>query len=453
MFDSIIDKVFQQVQSQFESDRTHFSYWELTEKMPDVFVQKMLRERYEAIFENEKQRIATAPSHAAIGYEVPEIKKILDRLIDELKKKFLIAKEDIERLLRDTLLNRLQYLVMPLSTIETIVFHDAGARAVVDIAAKMRAFEKYRYYPDAIEKYASAKSITHLTKGQLRLLITEINQSLFGKDSLDNVLKVCGLIMKEVNDMQGRSTNTIEIELLMKAFADRSLHDFEVALNIEKELGNELINLYGLRQVLNRFSILKNKHTVPEGSAVKKGVSDEKRDTTKAVVESVKEEESGEVIDINQVIAASRKKEDTGSHARQLLEKGAGVTDRSVTLSDKDFNPAEVTNQFIREEMVEKFSEDTSSIKLSALKESGTLVLMETLISEEDHQMFLKKIFKNAPEDYDNCLHAINRAKTWKEAISILDDELDKYKADPFSKEAIRLSDLVYRRYYPPDVN
>ena len=448
-----------QLNVKINPSQSRWSYFELTHKNADEVIRKIFTLRYEDVFESERKRILTVGENSRIQYTSDAVSRCVEQLIDEHKKNFFIPKSDIEKIIKDTLLVRLEYIIMPLATAEKLLYQDVSARSVTDIVIKFREFEKFRYYPDALEKYAHAKNITHLTKGQLRLLIAEINQSLFGQGNPDNVLKLCALIMKEINDLQGKDAKSIETDLLMKAFNDRTLRDYEVALNIEKELGSEEINIYGLRQVLNRFNILKEKKAVPvvdqETVATEKPVAEKRKDTTDVIIEKVlKNDESGELIDINQIIARKSKKEPTDQLKAPVMndnpKTNADLIRRKMT-TPKIEKASDVTGEFIREELVESFSDDTSAIKLTALKESEQLVLLQSLITPKDEKIFMNAIFANDSKDYHEFISSINRTITWKEAIAVLDETLAAAKVDPYCREAIRLSDVVYTRYYPPE--
>ncbi len=443
--------------------KDQWSYFELTRPSTDEPLRRVFLQFHEEMFVREKKRLLASPDGFPVAYTSDAVLKQLDLLIDELKRQVIIKRRDVEGILRETILRQIQFIVMPLTTVENLLFREASARTVMDIIATFREFEKYRYYPDALEKYASAKGIAHLTKGQMRLLVTEINQSLFGPDGLENVLKVSGLIMKEICDLQGRATTSIDIRLLMMAFADRSLRDFEVALNIEKELGNEEINLYGLRQVLNRFALLKTKKGgVPSPVAEtmtqeppKPTVVEKTKDTTGVIIDKVlKEDESGEIIDIHEIIGQTKKDPTTRELKPPTSEtKKPPVPSAEKAPPEMAVIPDDVTGEFIKEELVEGFSDDTAAIKLLALREADRLAPMESLITEKDEKIFMKKIFFDDRADYRGFVNHLNRTKTWKEAINVLDEKLYGNKVDPYCKEAIRFSDIVYARFYPPEKN
>ncbi len=456
MLSILVDNLCRQLLQKIGSAGERFSYFELTHHDTDEVIGKIFLWRYEPVFIREKERIESGPKEFA--FQADHVQKGIAQYLNELKKAWVFSRKEVESILHDALMVRINYIIKPLDTAEQLLFSGCEARNVGEIVQCMKDFEKYRYYPDALNKYASAKNMTHLTKGQFRLLITEINQSLFGKGQLENILKVCGLIMKEINDLRGQTEPTLSIDLYMEAFRDRSIRDFEVALNIEKELGNQEINLYGLRQVLSRFLILKEKKTVPdmtpgetEGmqavmppkteAIFPKSVPETESEKSNKSGPVKKDEDSGELIDINEVLL-SEKARTTGIHPEPPPAK-----------EPSEEIDREVTGEFIREELVPKFSDDTKSVKILNLKEAEILEPLETLITPKDEKIFMKKIFGGNDTLYGEFIHRINSARRWKHSMTVIDEVLNRQKIDPYCREAIRLSDIVYQRYYPPAEN
>jgi len=71
------------------------------------------------------------------------------------------------------------------------------------------------------------------------------------------------------------------------------------------------------------------------------------------------------------------------------------------------------------------------------------------LIDDQSKAMFVKKIFRKDGEAYGRFIDLLEVAENWNAAKGILDEELSMRKINPYSKEAIRLSDLVFSRYFP----
>lgn len=447
LFESLVAASLKNLQSLATGGKTRSNYFELTQPSVDTFVRTVFAQRFENLFATERERILAHPD-AQLPYAHSNVVQQVDRLMSELKKQMMFDAAEVGRILHQSLLHRIRFLITPLQASEEMVFGSQASAAVPEIVMGLRQFEKYRYYPDALDKYAASKNIQYLSRGQYRLLMTEINQSLFGRDGLENVLKACGLIIKELNEFRGTDRDSAPIEAFILAFEDRQLTDFQLALSIEKELGHDEINEYSLRQVLQRFQILKSKKSSRSPESV---LTPPSPSTVEILSKATKKEDSGEIIDIDEILA-SRARENTDSQKRAILERG--VSDQtSGSLRLTEIKQADVTGQFLKEDLVDRFREDTSAIKLADLKESESLVLLDSLITDKDRKLFVKSMFTDKSEKLDQLIHDINRAKTWKEAIAVLDDCLAANGIDPYQKEAVRLSDLVYMRYYPPQTN
>jgi hypothetical protein len=443
LFETITASVLENLQASITAGKARVSYHDLTHAA-DPFVQDIFRRQFEQDFASERQRIVSGSLSASVRYDASAVTQQVERLMTELKKQLSFDTVEVSAVLKESLLTRVRFLVVPGQTSESVIFKSHSSRAVPDIVRFLREFGKYRYYPDALEKYAVSKNIRFLSRGQFQLLIAEINQSLFSRDGLDNVLKACALIIQEINGLRGLAAESVPIDLLILAFEDRGLKDFALALSVEKELGNLEIDLYSLRQVLNRFQILRMKKGVAAEDAPPASGT-----TGKVIAEAVRKDDSGEVIDIDAILS-KQKREDTDSHKRAILERGVSdQTGDDVVLPE--LKPSDVTGQFVKEELVDGFCEDTSAIKLTELKESESLLLLDSLMTDKDRKLLVKAIFNDQPNKLDELIHQVNRAKTWKEAIAVLDDCLSANGVDPYQKEAVRLSDLVYMRYYPPE--
>jgi hypothetical protein len=70
------------------------------------------------------------------------------------------------------------------------------------------------------------------------------------------------------------------------------------------------------------------------------------------------------------------------------------------------------------------------------------------LVDEKSRRDFIKKIFHKDLEAYLAFIEQIEEMQTWKEAKAFLDREFQQRKVNPYSKEAVRLSDMVFSRYF-----
>jgi len=80
---------------------------------------------------------------------------------------------------------------------------------------------------------------------------------------------------------------------------------------------------------------------------------------------------------------------------------------------------------------------------------SGPLTSLEYLIDEKSKKFIIKRIFKNDDFAYTQFIRKLEIIHSWKKAKMVIDKELLNRSVQPFSKEALRLGDLVFNRYFP----
>jgi len=79
----------------------------------------------------------------------------------------------------------------------------------------------------------------------------------------------------------------------------------------------------------------------------------------------------------------------------------------------------------------------------------GPLYSLLRLIDEKDKKFIQKRVFDNDHQAYHEFIRQLESIDNWKEAKRVIDNELFIRSVEPFSKEALRLGDLVFNRYFP----
>lgn len=70
------------------------------------------------------------------------------------------------------------------------------------------------------------------------------------------------------------------------------------------------------------------------------------------------------------------------------------------------------------------------------------------LIDEKSRHAFIKKVFQKDLDAYLDFIENLEATQTWKEAKTLLDGTFKQRRVNPYSKEAVQLSDLVFSRYF-----
>jgi hypothetical protein len=78
----------------------------------------------------------------------------------------------------------------------------------------------------------------------------------------------------------------------------------------------------------------------------------------------------------------------------------------------------------------------------------GPYPSLTQIIDEKNRRVFIRKIFQKDLDAYLAFIERLEAMQTWKEAKALLDREFQQRQVNQYSKEAVRLSDMVFRRYF-----
>jgi hypothetical protein len=78
---------------------------------------------------------------------------------------------------------------------------------------------------------------------------------------------------------------------------------------------------------------------------------------------------------------------------------------------------------------------------------------LNRIITARQRKRFVKKIFKKQESKYESFVELLNNTPSWKNASNHIDNFLYQQGLNPYSREALELSDLVYNRYFPKDIS
>lgn len=78
----------------------------------------------------------------------------------------------------------------------------------------------------------------------------------------------------------------------------------------------------------------------------------------------------------------------------------------------------------------------------------GPYPALRSLITNKDRKAFVKKLFGNDRGAYHAFIDRLEAIDRWKEAKAAIDAELARRQVSPFSREAMRLGDIVFSRYF-----
>src|SRR5437867_966493 len=94
------------------------------------------------------------------------------------RKKIAINKDEFEKLLQNAVVFNINYVIKPRATLLKFLFGSTDARPTEYILERLRYFQFYRYYTDAIIEFVQLHSPPIISISQAEKLLDEINKKI-----------------------------------------------------------------------------------------------------------------------------------------------------------------------------------------------------------------------------------------------------------------------------------
>ncbi len=98
-----------------------------------------------------------------------------------------------------------------------------------------------------------------------------------------------------------------------------------------------------------------------------------------------------------------------------------------------------------------KVAEDLAEHLAKQIAGEGPLEDLHNMIKGRTRKKIIKKLFRKDEAAFNEFINKLNSMSSWKEASHFIDDTFYELNINPYSKEAITFSDIVYMRFFPKD--
>jgi hypothetical protein len=78
----------------------------------------------------------------------------------------------------------------------------------------------------------------------------------------------------------------------------------------------------------------------------------------------------------------------------------------------------------------------------------GPYPAIQTLIDSKDYKVLVHKLFERDERAFILFIEKVDQMDKWREAKQLIDWELNKRRLDPYCKEAVKLGDIVFAKYF-----
>jgi hypothetical protein len=445
------------------------------------------------IFEDRKKLI----QNSVFDYSGPEISRYFTLIGDEVKRTRKISVEDIRKLITQAVSFYVNFVARPKWSLTKLIFNDSDLKPIEGIKLSLNYVYYYEYIKNILLSYLNRKRSVSLTLIEFEVLLNKIDKELFSVQSnklIDNALFSIADFMNI-----GSSGNYVPVQSVEVFFKERNLIEYLFKLRRALPIDSkQKCSVEELRSII--YS------TKPLDKPIPGSVSEELDVPTDNVPDISLEKDLPAAEDLKkEEIPAPEREKSAEELLKELNEPFDFITDKNsipqdeaeeeITISSSE---AEDLLKMYDEELksMEEFEEDINDDKgeieldishkeildefydfgndtnddLSEVDEISTGIKDEDILSENneiakpfipsrgknnfpnDLLTYLKdkeidrivnSVFDEDREDFAITMDRISECSSYDEATEILKSVFLTYRVNPYSREAVTLTNAV----------
>jgi len=357
-------------------------------------------------------------------YDQPEVRMLIDQIFDRLQQNAVFDLNRFNHLLERAIKLELTYVVQPHWTLTQFIFKDGDTVSTIEVYDTLKYFFKFEYYKNAISDYFNTKYLKSVKRDQFADLIQQIDQKALEENTLETTLKTVKSIMSAFEDARQTDVNSLSLEILIDTMSDRGLDDYA---NLLKKAQKET--------KLSELSFNEIEHLLKDGTMPGAEVAAEE-EAEEATIENYENiEESAPEVDVESIEV-----------------KESSITEEIAEEEEEEEEEYDEEEEEKEEEAANaNVASDLADHVASQISSDTPLEDLNNMIVGRGRRKIVKRLFKKKEDEFNSFVEALNNETSWKIASKIIDDEFYDREINPYSKEAISLSDIIYLRFFPKD--
>jgi hypothetical protein len=172
------------------------------------------------IFEDRKKLI----QNSVFDYSGPEIANYFNLIGEEVKKTRKISVEDIKKLITQAVSFNANFVARPKWSLSKLIFNDSDLKPIEEIRLSLNYVYYYEYLKNILISYLNKKKSVSLTLIEFEVLLNKIDKELFSAQSnklIDNTLYSIADFMNT-----GNNSNNVPVQSIEVFFKERNLIEY-----------------------------------------------------------------------------------------------------------------------------------------------------------------------------------------------------------------------------------
>lgn len=398
--------------------------------------------------------------HTLREYELddPEVRRQLRLLRDMLAERLVFDRSELKPVLNFGVSLQFDVLAKPRSALEHLLYQHVVERNRDDILVVLRGLgEEQQYLRGLVDRIAGYPP-GPVTKEAFLAACHQVEREVYGGDPVAALVQDLKQYQRYCRSLLGREPDQdgflIDNQTVLAMLFERNLP--ELAENLLPEFTQK--EAWEIREIEKLVAdYLANGAAMLPITPVEGGAP-VSVDMTEVLEEAASEIESRLVhaavselqhapleqptpAEHTPAIAASEKTElHTFSDLQPPTEPPALVAEPAAAVAEPEVKP----------KIKIRFDEEEQLVHRAKIEQqpAGPFPSLYHLIDDKSRRAFIRKIFQRDADAYLEFVDRLEPLQTWKEAKALLDAELGLRNVNPYSKEAVQLSDLLFGRYF-----
>lgn len=409
------------VRERLIGDKNFVSYKELIDKRLPTFLKNFLQNSVQKYIVTEEP--FQFNNSKRFDFEYEKIVELKHQLMKAFEEATLFSREELVEIINKTISLQFNLLVKPTTSLVRIFFRNKSERLQTEILQILEGLDDQRMIIKFLIEQIKKFDQYHIVEEDFKKILDETNKQVYQKNFVPAFISDVKAFVNFLGMIYGIESHQIKVGYVRLLLKERNLEKYWVAF---ESYPNESITINEIQSMLNHFIAREELH---------ENNNEENGDD----IERFMALPFSEVYDRPEI--SSGADQDNKEFAQNFIittpidqNERQDTTERKILKITNNWK--DPMDMVIQRSNIEKQPE-------------GPLLSLKIMIGEKDRRLIQKRIFDNDIHAYNEFISNLDQIDNWKDAKKIIDSELQNRSIGLYSKEALRLGDLVFNRYFP----
>jgi hypothetical protein len=364
-----------------------------------------------------------------LDYSGSEISRFFGLISEQIKKRTKVSSSNIEEIIVKAVEFNFNVLDKPNETLTDFIFEEKNEISIEEVNAKLNYSYYYTYLNRILFSYLNNAKLNTLSKTQFAEILNKIDSINFSENP-EELVEYSLNSMADFYNLGDTNKSRIAVNHISNFLQEKNLRNY--LKNLESSIENDSKPNLDVQEAMSiLFSPVIGPPVIekPKDEGHEIEIIPEEEEKNK----SIKTDSSGKLEFDKQVnidpLYNFNEEEETKPEVKKIEDKKSSANKEKINVknieTEDDFEIDETSKDFKRPEKRKRRKE------------------FFTFFTDKEIDKIVSAIFKDDREDFANTMENISSSENYDEATEILKKIFTTYNVNPYSKEAVTLTNSV----------